>query len=228
MAATTTAAKPRIRIRNATEADLPAISRIHYDAFGPGVMMRLMHPPQGQPTDAALAAFEKSLRSALPEQRPTTTTTTTAAALSTTAGQKKRELPVEFVLMVAERLLPGQDGGEGEVIAFAKWKVVKEELTEEEWNVDVKDQTVEELGVGTDVDVYNAFISELVRTAKGLQKGEPLLCEDCCCSLLCPSLPFSPILSFSSFPKKTTIPETGILKGSIPRLTKNKPFLHST
>lgn len=178
MATTTTAAtatapatgagNPRLRIRDATEADLPAIARIHFDAFNPGILHRLIYPRGTEDEPSIRAKFAASVLAPV-EQPP----------------NAKRELPAERVVMVAEILpegVEGEAGGEGgegaggEIIAFAKWKIVKEELSEEEWDIEIKDKTAEELGEWTDGEVYNAFIGGLGRTMKKFQKGEPLIC----------------------------------------------------
>lgn len=162
---------PRLRIRDATEADLPAITRIHFDAFNPGVMHRLIYPRAGEDASSWAAIQAKFAQSVLaPVEQPPRAT---------------RPLPVEKVVMVAELLVtttPAEDGpGEGEeeweVIAFAQWRIVKEALSEEEWDVEIKEKTAEELGEGTDVEVFNAFIIGLNRTMKEFQKGQPLICE---------------------------------------------------
>lgn len=178
MATTTATTKPPglgLRIRDATEADVPAIAAIFFDAFGDGVISRLMYP-RGHSDPLVLAKFAESVL-APPEQPPLA----------------KRPLPVEHVVMVAE-VLAGEDPedleekgggqeGQGEIIAFAKWRVVKEALTEDEWDVEIKAKTAEEVGPWMDVDFTNAFQTDVKSMMKGYQKGEPLICESR--SLLC-------------------------------------------
>ncbi|KAL2280002.1 hypothetical protein FJTKL_12971 [Diaporthe vaccinii] len=43
----TEAPAPRLRIRRATPDDAGTIANIHFEAFGPGVMNKLMHPDGG-------------------------------------------------------------------------------------------------------------------------------------------------------------------------------------
>lgn len=195
----TSTTKPRLRIRDATEADVPAIARIHFDAFGPGIMSRLMYPrgfgalDDGDPSSSAIAKFAESVLA--PLEQPA-------------SRSSSRPLPAERVVMVAEEVFPDDEGEEGEgkekekvgeIIAFAKWKIVKEPLTAEEWDVEIKDKTVEEMGPWVDVDVYNAFIGGLNRTMKGFQKGEPLVCECCIFSCFASFLLFWLNFALSSF-----------------------------
>lgn len=82
------------------------------------------------------------------------------------------------------------DGGRPEVVAFARWRLVREPLPEEEWSVR-RDKTAEELGEGTRAEVYNTFIGGLHRLTAKWAKGDPCLRE-------CPFFFFSPSLSSSS------------------------------
>lgn len=142
--------KPRIRVRRATPADVPDLVRIRFDAFGPGVMNQLMHPNGG--SASARANFGKSFFPPQPagEQHPP---------------------DVENITMVAE-VLP-----EEEIVAFAKWRLVKEPLPEEKWNAAEQPMTAEELGEGSNVDVYRAFIGGLHRLRKRWMRGDSCVCE---------------------------------------------------
>lgn len=166
----TTATKPpglELRIRDATEADAPAIAAIFFDAFGDGVISRLMYP-RGHADPSISAKFAESVL-APPEPPP----------------HAKRPLPVEHVVMVAEGVstVAEQEEGQGEIIAFAKWRIVKEALTEDEWDVEIKAKTAEEVGPWMDADFTNAFHKDVKKMMKGYQKGDPLVCESR--SLLC-------------------------------------------
>lgn len=176
--ATGTGTKPRIRIRDATQADADTIAAIHFDAFGPGVMGRLLNRNQHVVHPETLKGFAKALFA--PTEQP---------------PNAKRQLPVENVLMVAELVMEGEGD---EIIAFAKWKIVEEQLSEEEWNVEVKDKTQEEVGEWTDVEVHNAFIRALNRQMMGYQRGEACVCEfsPFCLSSL-PAIPPPPLLNTS-------------------------------
>lgn len=149
MASTTTPEQPRIRVRRAVPDDVPDLVRIHFDAFGPGIMNRLMYPDGG--SASARASFGKSFFPPSP------------------AGQPVPQ--VETVTMVAE-MLP-----EEEIVAFAKWRLVKEPLPEETWDAAEEPMTAEMLGEGVDVDVYRAFIGDLHRLRKRWMRGDPCVCE---------------------------------------------------
>lgn len=152
----TGAPAPRLRIRRATPADAGAIAKIHFEAFGPGVMNRLMHP--GGVTEDARAKFAGGI---FPP------------------ADKAADASAEVIVMVAELLAEGSeaDGGkDAPIVAFAKWKLVKEAQPREEWEAH-GDMTAEELGEGADAAVYNEFIGGLHRMKKRWVKGEPSLRE---------------------------------------------------
>ncbi|KAF3760925.1 hypothetical protein M406DRAFT_358399 [Cryphonectria parasitica EP155] len=173
---TTASQKPRITVRRATPADAQDLASIHFDAFGPDVMDRLMYP--GGVTDSARSQFCKDLFT-LPydinsnkDEKPASATG--AAATTTTTSSPA----AENIVMLAELHHP--EDGEGaanpnpEIVAFAKWELIKEPLPEEKWNV-VKEYTSEMLGEGVNVGVYTAFIGDLQRLRRKHLKGDPLL-----------------------------------------------------
>ncbi|CAN8106537.1 unnamed protein product [Discula destructiva] len=154
---------PNLRIRPATPADVPDLVRVHFDAFNPDVMNRLMHPGGG--SAEARVLFGKKTFFPAP------------------AAQE--DVPqVEFITMVAE-LIDDDDDEEddddgttnkAEIVAFAKWKLVKEPgLSEEKWNVEEKPMTAKMLGEGADADVFNTFIGGLHRLTRKWVKGDPIL-----------------------------------------------------
>ncbi|KAK3393250.1 N-acetyltransferase-like protein [Podospora didyma] len=157
MSANTPTSKPRVRVREATPADVDQIIDVHFAAFANDSFNQLMYP-NGVSADAR-AKFAASF---FPPETPDTA----AAAI------KKGE----SLVMVAE-LFPDGNGGHssGEIVGFARWVLQREQRTEEEWNVVQPPPTEEMLGKGVDVDVYNAFIGELHNWRRKSAKGDPAL-----------------------------------------------------
>lgn len=157
MASTTPASQPqppRLRLRRATKADVPTIVQIHYAAFNEAIMNRLMFPDGGSPSArASLGGSLEAIVDAPPAEDPPAT---------------------EDVLMVAERC-EGEEGGE--VVAFAKWRIVRETLAEEKWKGVSHDMTSEGLGEGARAEVYNTFVGGLHRLMATWKKGDPCVCE---------------------------------------------------
>lgn len=152
----TEAPAPRLRIRRATPDDAGTIANIHFEAFGPGVMTKLMHPDGG--SEDARAKFAGGVFP--PPDK--------AAGSST-----------EVIVMVAELLAEGSqaEGGQDPVIvAFAKWRLVRETQPKEEWE-QRHDMTEEELGEGSNAAVYNTFIGGMHEMKKPWAKGDPALRE---------------------------------------------------
>ncbi|KAK2615479.1 hypothetical protein N8I77_002229 [Diaporthe amygdali] len=145
---------PRLRIRRATPNDAGTIAKIHFEAFGPGVMNRLIHPDGV--SDSARANF---------------------AGAIFPPPEKAADPFTEVIVMVAELLPEGNedDGGLNPVIiAFAKWKLVKEALPREKWDGHYE-MTDEELGEGSNAAVYNEFIGGLHQMKQRCIKGDPCL-----------------------------------------------------
>lgn len=154
----TGAPAPRLRIRRATPDDAGTIAKIHFEAFGPGVMNKLMHP-DGVSEDAR----NKFAGSIFPPP------------------DKATDPSAEVIVIVAELLAEDSqavaDGSQDPVIvAFAKWKLVREAQPREEWEVD-HEMTEEELGEGANAAVYNEFIGGLHRMKRRWVKGGPCLRE---------------------------------------------------
>lgn len=152
----TEAPAPRLRIRRATPDDAGTIAKIHFEAFGPGVMNKLMHP--GGVSEDARAKFAGGI---FPPP------------------DKAADPSAEVIVMVAELLAEGSqaEGGQDPVIvAFAKWKLVREAQPREEWEVR-EDMTEEELGEGANAAVYNKFIGGLHQMKQRWAKGDPALRE---------------------------------------------------
>ncbi|KAK3329935.1 N-acetyltransferase-like protein [Apodospora peruviana] len=151
MASATT--EHRIRVRDATEADVPAMVDIHFDAFGADVMGQLLNPG-GVSEDAKQklgAGFTPPFEETVEKGK--------------------------ILLKVAE-IIPGDaaddDKTPGEVVAFAKWVLFRRPRTEEQWNVK-QTFTEEMLGKGTNIEVYSDFIERLHDERRQLAKGNPVL-----------------------------------------------------
>lgn len=152
----TEAPAPRLRIRRATPDDAGTIAKIHFEAFGPGVMNKLMHP--GGVSEDARAKFAGGI---FPPP------------------DKAADPSTEVIVMVAELLAEGSQAEEGQdpvIVAFAKWKLVREAQPREEWE-GRDDMTEEELGEGANAAVYNTFIGGLHEMKKRWAKGDPALRE---------------------------------------------------
>jgi hypothetical protein len=150
------ATNPRVRIREATPADVDAIVDVHFAAFDDDVMNQLMNPG-GVSADA-----RQKFGSRLLQQ---------FAAPSGTDTSPPRE---ENFLLVAEYL---PEDGPGEVVALAKWLLHREPRTEEEQSAQVFNATTEMFGQGCDIDVVNAFIGGMNRLQRDHAKGEAALCK---------------------------------------------------
>ncbi|KAL2137276.1 hypothetical protein VTI74DRAFT_5007 [Chaetomium olivicolor] len=147
---------PRIRVREATPADVDTMVDIHYAAFDDSIMNHLMYP-RGISEDSR----KKFAAKILPQPSDG----------SESAGKKG-----ESLLYVAEYLPEGAPpDGPGEVVAFAKWLLQREQRPEEEWKADDFTATPETWGEGCDVDVVNAFIGEMTRKQRDHAKGEAAL-----------------------------------------------------
>lgn len=148
---------PRLRIRRATPDDAGTIARIHFEAFGPGVMNKLMHP-DGVSDDAR----NKFAGGIFPPP------------------DKAADPSVEVIVMVAELLAEGSeaDGGTHDpvIVAYAKWKLAREAQPRKEWE-SVHEMTQEQLGEGANAAVYNHFIGGLNRMKQRWVKGDPCLRE---------------------------------------------------
>ncbi|KAL1843826.1 hypothetical protein VTJ49DRAFT_7177 [Mycothermus thermophilus] len=147
--------KPRIRIREATQADADTIAAIHFGAFEDSIMDQLMFP--GGPSADAKQKFAARIF-----PRPVTD------------GEAP---PKSQTFVYVAKLLPNDEsaGTSGEVVAFAKWRLQAEPLPEEEWKKDQFECTTEVFGEGCDITVINAFIGEMTRMSQRLAKGEAAL-----------------------------------------------------
>lgn len=149
----TVTSNARIRIRDATPADLPVMADIHFDAFGTNVMGKLLSP-RGVTEDQK----QKFAAQLYPPPEPTIENG-------------------ELILKVAELFPEGvsDDAAPGEVIAWAKWELYRHPRTEEQWNVEIPLQTAETLGEWSSPEVHNAFLRALHIKRRDLAKGDPVL-----------------------------------------------------
>lgn len=149
----------RIRVREATPADVDAIAAINFSAFDDNVLNHLMYP--GGPSESTRNKFAARVLQQI-----------TAKGSPTTAKAG------EVLISVAEYLPEGvPSDGPGEVVAFARWLLHREPLTEEEWNVDDVKATTETWGEGVNVEVVNTFIGDINRKQRDHAKGEAALCK---------------------------------------------------
>ena len=149
----------RIRVREATSADIDAIVDIHFAAFDDNVMNQLMYP--GGPSADAREKFGANLLSQL-------------APEGTAVGAVKGGQPL---LCVAELMSDATPGGPGEVVAFAKWLLHRQPRTEEEWRGEAFNATKESWGERCDTAIVNAFIGEMTRIQRDHAQGEAALCK---------------------------------------------------
>lgn len=158
----TPSANPRIRVREATPADVEALVDIHFDAFKDNVMDRLMYP-HGVSEDSK-RKFGARLFPPKPSQR-------------NDSPESAAQVP-ENLLYVAEYVSEeGAVDEPGEVVAFAKWQLHRTQQAEAEWKHGFP-VTTETFGEGCDLSVVDAFIGEMNRKQRNHAKGEPALCKE--------------------------------------------------
>ena len=152
--------RPRLRVREATPADIEAIVDVYFAAFDDNVMNQLMYP-HGVSADA-----RKKFGARLFPQ-PT----------SKDAGQGTTAKGQGF-LYVAESLPDGASpDATGEIVAFAKWLLQREPRPEEEWENEDFTATAEVWGDDCDLGVVDAFIGLMNRSQSEHAKGEAALCK---------------------------------------------------
>lgn len=154
-----------IRVRKATRADIDDVVRVYVDAFGPGVMDKLMYPNgMSEEAKSKLAA-------------PMTETVDNAVA---SGGDVSKAKAKETFLHVAEA-----DFSEGrsnpEVIAFAWWDIWREPRLEEEWSA--PDPPVPSTADGANKEVLEAFMGGIHDMRRRNMRGDPAICKCCACPL---------------------------------------------
>lgn len=137
---------PRIRVREATPADLDAIVDVHFSAFNFAID-HLMYP--GGPSEESKRRFGQRI-----------------APWAATNGNPPKRKPF---LYVAEYL---PEDGAPEIVAFAKWSLQAEPMPEEEWKAMTFNITAEEFGDDCNIEVVNAFIGDMRRKTHQHDKGE--------------------------------------------------------
>jgi hypothetical protein len=149
---------PRIRVREATAADVAAIVDIHFTAFDDNVMNQLMYP--GGASADSRAKFGTSV---FPHAE---------------SGAEDAAKTGQSLLCVAERLPEDAPADSpGEIVAFAKWLLHREPRAEAEWKGEDFTATTETWGEGCDTAVVNAFIGEMTRVQREHANGEAALCK---------------------------------------------------
>lgn len=151
--------KPQISVRKATRADIDDVVRIYADAFGPGVMDKLMYP-NGMTHEA--------------KSKLTTSMIKTVDEAEASGRDDSKPKAKESFLIVAEI-----DRSEGqcspEVIAFAWWTVWREPRPEEEWNV--PDSPAAYTDEGVNAEVKGAFIGGIHDMRRRNMRGDPGICK---------------------------------------------------
>lgn len=159
------ATRPRLRVRQATSADIDAAVDIHFAAFDDNVMNQLMYP--GGVTADGKAKFGSHL---LPPP--------VAAAEGGTEAPEGTSTKGEAFLCVAEYLPEDAPAdAPGEIVAFAKWLLQRAPLGEDEWKKDRSAATTESWGDGCAVAVVDAFLGKMTLMQQEHAKGEAALCK---------------------------------------------------
>jgi len=143
--------KPRLRIRQAMQDDASAMVEIQLSAFGTDIINQLLYP--GEITKDAR---EKAVHS----------------LFSPPSGPHQNSEP----LLVVAELDDSSGGGQSEVIAFAKWCLRRQDVSEGEWNVEAP-VSPDMLGEGSNIEVYKWFHETLHRRTRMLVQGDAMLCE---------------------------------------------------
>jgi hypothetical protein len=145
---------PRIRVRDATPADAPIITEIHYKAFAHGIMDQLMYP--NGVTEDNRAKFAARL---FPPPR----------------SEDEKAKKGENMVWVAEYV---PDDGPAEIVAFSRWTLYRQPRPEEVWKVDAAYKpTLEMFGQGANIEVIDTFVGEMRRMSERAAKGEAMLCK---------------------------------------------------
>ncbi len=156
--ASTTA--PRLRLRDATPADLSRLTDLFFDAFKLDTGNRLMHP-----NGVSASAKEKFSSSFFPSAE-----TDSEPGRGPNGEHPKKG---EKIIMVAELLPPeGPQDGPGEIVALSRWTVNREPREEWDWDHNVP-LTAEMMGEGVNLEVANAFIGDLKRLERKHTRGDP-------------------------------------------------------
>ncbi len=151
---------PRIRVRDATPADVDRMAEIFIAAFGPDPGNRLMYP-----NGVSASAKDRLRASFFPPKPP--------ADEPGRGPNGEHPKPGQKVVMVAELVSSDQEGSEAaSIVAYARWTIHREPREEWDWNYE-KPETAETLGEGVNVEVFNKFIRNLKRLGRKHARGDP-------------------------------------------------------
>ncbi|KAK4208403.1 hypothetical protein QBC37DRAFT_325810 [Rhypophila decipiens] len=149
------APKPRIRIREATRADADAMADIQLAAFGTDVIDQLLYP--GEITEDARVKA--------------------AHLLFAPPHDHEKQSSEETLRVVAELDLesngPVDGRQEREIIAFAKWTLRHQAVPEE--GEEEHHVSADELGEGSNIEVYRWFHETMHRKLSELTRGDAFL-----------------------------------------------------
>jgi hypothetical protein len=148
-----------IRVRKATRADIDDIVRVNVDAFGPGVMNKLMYP-HGM-SDYAKSKFASSMIKIVDD------------AEASASDDSKPKAKQSF-LLVAE-IDSAEERSSPEVIAFAWWDVWREPRLEDEWNVPEPVST--DPAEGANDEIMEVFIGGIRAMRRRNMRGDPGVCK---------------------------------------------------
>ncbi|OIW34153.1 N-acetyltransferase-like protein [Coniochaeta ligniaria NRRL 30616] len=156
-----------IRVRKGTRADINDVVRINVDAFGPGIMNKLLYPngmsEEGQSKFAATMA--KIVEDA-----------------EVGSSDDSKPKSYESFLAVAETVADeDQSTPAPEVIAFAWWETWREPRSEEEW--DVSEPVSAYSTEGANDEIMEAFIGGIRAMRRRNTRGDPGTClRNLCCA----------------------------------------------
>ncbi|KAJ4418847.1 hypothetical protein N0V82_005293 [Gnomoniopsis sp. IMI 355080] len=132
---------------------LDAIARIYFDGFSTTVLHQHWYPGGASPS-----AREKYICRLRNDLSP---------------GDSSSSSSVQVYLKVVELAAP--NGEEPEIIAFAKWKFVKESLPVEVYDMKREEITQEELGEGVNLDLMRTFMGKMDQFRRETMRGERCL-----------------------------------------------------
>ncbi|KAH8745001.1 hypothetical protein F5883DRAFT_588034 [Diaporthe sp. PMI_573] len=127
------------------------------EAFAADAMHKAMHPP---------GVNDESLE--------------TVAGSIFPSPKEAADPSVEIIIMVAELLAEGSEADgtqEPVIVAFAKWKLVKEEQPREKWDARDEEMSEDNLGKVANTAVFEKFVSGLHEMKTRWVKGEPHMSE---------------------------------------------------
>lgn len=148
-----------IHVRKGTRADIDNVVRINVDAFGPGIMNKLLYP-NGM-SDEGKSKFAATMAKIIED----------AEAVSSSNSKLKA---YESFLAVAETVPDGEQSSP-EVIAFAWWEIWREPRSVEEWHV--TEPVSAYSAQGANDEVMEAFIGGIRAMRRRNMRGDPGMCK---------------------------------------------------